>query len=412
MFGREIFYRNLSRDEYRNHYRDLATLYFNYSLSTNLTLEFEDYLINYGAQAFLKFILQKKDLIEKSESNGSIKIGEGAYGKVYRSPIGYDDKSQIGKVFSTFSSWNSEYDIAEKFRGIPNDDGFIVLPKTISKINKKVLQLRYGYAGKSYKHYLDRYTFTDNSKILIYRTNKSIEIMCSFLQRYLDTFGKSDLTHLDIKPANVMYLKDDNTLRLIDFSLTTNEENLFNRNPRRRIYIESSYPFWSPEYNLFMAGFKGSEIDKNIKKKLKNATIGVFRNRFFKDKVKNSMDILFTKYNKDSTYSFVKNSQDSWGISMTFLLYLETIYTKKSFSASSEDLQQVEEFIEKIVDIICKNMICVNTDRSIQNCIIELQSISGIQGLNNVRTLFDTFDRNNDENNSILKNIARLFGYN
>lgn len=392
MFGREIFYRNLLRDEYRKHYRDLATLYFNYNLSTNLSLDFEDHLINYGAHAFLKFILQKRNLIHEWESKGSRRIGQGAYGKVYRSPIGYDDKSQIGKVFSTFSSWDSEYNIAEKLRELPNDDEFIVLPKSITQMNKKVLQLRYGYAGESYKDYLNRYSNTNSPKIIIRRTNKSIKIMCNFLKRYLDTFGKSELTHLDIKPANVMYLEDDNTLRLIDFSLTTNEENLFNRNPRRRIMIESSYPFWSPEYNLFMAGFKGREIDIDTIKKLTNATIGYFRNRIFKNKVKNSMDILFRKYNKDSTYIFVKNSQDSWGIGMTFLLYLDTIYTKKSFSRTSVDLKQGEDFIEKVVDIICKNILCVNTDRSIESCIKELESISGIQGLNNVRTLFDNIE--------------------
>ena len=388
MFGKDIFRKYFPlREEYTNHYNDLASLYNVYE--TRRTIQFEDILINYGAQAFLKFLLRKKDLIEESVSKNSRRIGQGAYGKVYRSPIGYDDKSQIGKVFSTFRDWVTEYDIAEKLKDIPNDDGFIVLPKTISEINKKILQLRYGYAGESYKDYLDRCSFSDNQKIIIRRTKKSIKIMCDFLQRYLDTFGQSELTHLDIKPANVMYLEEDNTLRLIDFSLTTNEEQLFNRNPRRIIQIESSYPFWSPEYNLFMAGYKGQEIDENIIKKLTNAIIRMFRNGLFKMKIKQCIFDLLKKYKKDETYIYVKNSQDTWGIGITFLLYLETIFSKKSFSIHTHDLKQIEDFMNKIVDIICKNMICVNTDRNIEKCIIELQSISDIQGLNNVRTLFD-----------------------
>jgi len=388
MFGKDIFRKYFPlREEYTNHYNDLASLYNVYE--TRRTIQFEDILINYGAQAFLKFLLRKKDLIEESVSKNSRRIGQGAYGKVYRSPIGYDDKSQIGKVFSTFRDWVTEYDIAEKLKDIPNDDGFIVLPKTISEMNKKILQLRYGYAGESYKDYLDRCSFSDNQKIIIRRTKKSIKIMCDFLQRYLDTFGQSELTHLDIKPANVMYLEEDNTLRLIDFSLTTNEEQLFNRNPRRIIQIESSYPFWSPEYNLFMAGYKGQEIDENIIKKLTSAIIRMFRNGLFKMKIKQCIFDLLKKYKKDETYIYVKNSQDTWGIGITFLLYLETIFSKKSFSIHTHDLKQIADFMNKIVDIICKNMICVNTDRNIEKCIIELQSISDIQGLNNVRTLFD-----------------------
>jgi serine/threonine protein kinase len=382
---------------------DIYDLYIRRYGADNVNDEkFDDILKNYGAKQFFKYLREKQKLID-SYPNSKL-LGEGTYGKVYKPPIGNYDNSQVGKIFSKHSNWEKEYEIGEKLQEVDDEKNFMVLPKTISEINKKVLQLRYGYAGVSFMDYIRKLKGLTNSDTLIQTTKDTIQLMSAFLQKYLDTFGKSDLIHLDIKPDNIMYLESDNTLRLIDFSLVIKGEQIFDPSvTKTRFSISRAYPFWSPEYNIYSSNRRAEDMSLgDNKNRLIIAMTNIFRNSLIKNKVIGAIEKNLDAYiNGEANYKDISNihSQDAWGIGITFLLYIDLMLIKQQREWNINNLKdlyetnvnteynitnvkdlynvnrEVPEFIKKIINIIADNLLCVNVNRDIKNCMDEFNKL-------------------------------------
>jgi serine/threonine protein kinase len=396
---------------------DIYNLYIRRYGADNVNDEkFGDILKNYGAKKFFEYLRKKQETINSSVN--SKLLGEGSYGKVYKPPIGYDDNTKVGKLFSRNFDWEKEYVIGEQLRDIDRETGFLVLPETISEINKDVLQLRYGYAGVSFIDHIRKLKGLSDPNTLIETTKDIIKLMSAFLKKYLDTFGKSDLIHLDIKPDNVMYLESDNRLRLIDFSLVIKGKDIFNpRVTKTRFSIGAAYPFWSPEYNMYSSNRKAQDmILVDNKNRLINAMSKIFTNSLIRIKVIVSIEKNLDAYIKGKIdYQDIRNihSQDAWGIGITFLLYIELMLRKqerefnindikdlykteidtrwsvnnvrylydnnnthiKSNNSTSNSYRSVPKIIESMINIIVNNLLCVNVNRNIKKCMNELNKL-------------------------------------
>jgi len=330
--------------------------------------------INYGKPASRIFVGIKDEIL--LSNNTKKEIGRGSYGTVYRPPIASknDTLTLVGKVFKESKNFQNEIRISEFLTDVNKGSQFLVLPETITDTNAKILQIRYGYAGIPYTRYIDE---LKDSNISIYTViKKTILLMINFIKKYNQTFGNSQLVHLDIKPDNVMFDESTNELRLIDFSLVKRADLLYTFYPPSEdlVIIEDSYVFWSPEYNLYNLKFSLSKLDETSTKKYIEHISKYFKIPYISDNISRLLEIIFNQLIseqaniKDVSY---KHGPDAWGIGITFILYIQKLYLKFHIS-SVPDLNKV---CKDILNVIFKNCICVNKNRNLIICLEELEQI-------------------------------------
>jgi len=431
-----IWYYKRNYNEKNITYIELMKIYNylikNYALrDIHIENNFEEALIIYSARQLFNFLSNRDKIHRDFDRSGKSKVlGEGTFGKVYKPPYEFDDDDQVGKIFTKYRNWEFEYNIGEKLRKI-DKSGFLVLPERINEKNKEILQLRYGYAGISYKKYLRNIPNLSDMQTISKITENTINIMCAFIDKYLTTFGKSKLVHLDIKPDNVMYLESDNELKLIDFSLVTEGRYIFDRKIVGISYsIDKLYPYYSPELNMHFSHTKPDDLylESTKIRFIRNMT-SIFRTIFFKkicdEAINKNIRAFWDGEDYKDTSKF--HAQDAWSIGITFLLYFEIILhryenewnvnnisslfkTHHKDKWNTEDIRtlyinnneivndtkwnieniasmyekndisyrSIPDMIKHAINIIVNNLLCLNIKRDLLKCRVELQRIKSL----------------------------------
>lgn len=340
--------------------------------------------------------LRKCSLSKRENKNP---IGKGAYGNVYKPPLFSENNRQVGKIFKSRNDWIDEYQIGTKLRNINNGQNFLVLPNTIDDINAKVLQLRYGYAGIPYTKYLKNLSEDKDINNGIIRIRQCSKLISNFINKYMNTFGKSELVHLDIKPDNVLYDSNKDTLRLIDFSWVRVGKKLFDVRYNRQLLskkdkIEHIYGFWPPELNLYHLGVDNSNDVYDL---FETHGYGKYTTVRFEHDIQNFKDdfirfmgnkiilnkkileifniklhTILDEYISQGTKFILNTSNirgfDAWGIGITFIWYIQYILTAYKFT-------YIPDSIVELINLILDKLMCVNVERDIQDFNEKLKTI-------------------------------------
>lgn len=217
--------------------------------------------------------------------------------------------------------------------------------------NFKSLEMLYGdYGGISMENRLNelfnRDVF-DNEKLL----KKTIDTFmkeCYSLFYGLSEFYLNNITHLDIKPDNIVY--KNGKFKYIDFGISTtfdNEEDIKNRSEYEyesdRIYIQYPFEFiymYANSFGLFYENVKYRD-NYNYIKDINNIV-------FYRDFDKSKSDIIdLTKDNKINKDIIIQRLDVySLGMTITQLLTVKIIETYK-------ELNNKDSIINKIQDIYC-----------------------------------------------------------
>ncbi len=160
--------------------------------------------------------LQKNNIviIEEDQLVRDEVIGEGAFGKVYNGTLKGEHVVAIKKLL--FDVTDKEVNIDDKIKEVVNEITIINLAKHDNIPifygiwrKKKSLNLVFEFIdGPMLQDFYPKSSFNDKIELLIQLT-KIIEFMHS-----------KKLIHRDIKPGNVMIMKNDQQVKLIDFGMS------------------------------------------------------------------------------------------------------------------------------------------------------------------------------------------------
>lgn len=219
--------------------------------------------------------------------NGGKFIGDGMTGCVFKPHLKCKDvnnkKNAIGKVFFDKKEYDNESKLVEIVKRIDPNNNFTVpmlgkcdkvqyfrstdniksckMIRENSQDPQTYHQIIYSYGGKSLETTLER-----NGTV-----NSFWKILTAFepILKGIEKFTKDSIVHLDIKPPNILMLK--NKLYLIDFGLMSSNEEVFKKN-RHEILIDN-YMWYPPEFKAYLLNNKGT-IDLLLKRYLDNFEMG------------------------------------------------------------------------------------------------------------------------------------------
>lgn len=214
-------------------------------------------------------------------------IGHGTTGCVFKSHLKCKDvnniKNSIGKVFIDKAEYDEESRSVEIVKRIDPNNEFTVpllgkcdevqyfrrtdnvasckMIKENSQDPKTYKQLIYRYGGKSLE------TVMEGNGTL----NSFWKILTAFepILKGIEKLTKESMVHLDIKPPNLLMLKDK--LYLIDFGLLSSNVEVFKTN-RQQILLDD-YMWYPPEFKAYMSNNKGT-IETLLKRYLDNFEMG------------------------------------------------------------------------------------------------------------------------------------------
>lgn len=334
---------------------------------------FFEFLQNkYGRKVFA----QRRAQIIAAAQNKSKKIGSGTYGTVYRPPIGHTDNTRVGKVFESPEEWSAEKHAGAVLRAVNGYSGFLVLPEEVNDVNEIVLQLRYGYAGEPFDAYLQRQcglgracSRADINELL----RLCIEQMRLFLDKYDATFGASQIVHLDIKSANVMYAPaapGECGMRMIDFSLSMRDSDVFDirRNPPIRPHPKNMYMVWPPELHAHHR--PGVSAEQLVSDFTKYRTYTRLASPDIADLVL-AAAIKAARSHDASDPASRGRAADVWGIGMTFILWLDVLY--EIYENAS---MPAPDTITRAVEAVAATLLAPSAARSTRDCARRLATIA------------------------------------
>lgn len=326
---------------------------------------FWQYEVSYG-------VIAAKQRAFRNHPDTYKRIGSGTYGNVFRPPIAHPTHTdEVGKLFRNRETLEKELHISRVLSDIDQHRQFLKTAIEPDNENIKVLQLRFGYCGVNFLSYMRTHTpptlagFVDSTKLVISQ-------MPPFVQKYMATFGKARLLHLDIKPDNVMYEEGTNTLNLIDFSFVANSSSVFDPSIHQpEMFHESTfYPFWPPE---LLWHHRPDLSEASLLAHLDTfKTYQIFRSpkiaRYFDWRVEeNKLRIL--PFSKKAPQTI-----DVWSIGMTFLQYLDVLCEFAETVDVTERNSNYVVCVEKIykwIETIVARMI-VSSDRRSMRWIADL----------------------------------------
>lgn len=191
------------------------------------------------------------------DSKGGKLIGQGNYGCVFNPPLDCfaikvkdkdkdKDKANIGKVFFKESEFNNELEQTKIIKLFDPKHIFtlpIVNHCKIKKVKSKSCnidsnshQIIYPYGGID----LTMINIDNNILYCFLKIIKGISVM--HLHKYI---------HGDIKPANILYNKNKNVLKLIDFGFASKANAVYINESNSFQLMDAKYRYFPPEYFWF-----------------------------------------------------------------------------------------------------------------------------------------------------------------
>jgi serine/threonine protein kinase len=286
-----------------------------------------------------------------SSQKGGKYIGSGAYGCVFNPHLKCKEvnnkKQTVGKVFENHEEYEEEFKVAEYIQKKVDPKNKFTIPlvgscqvayfrqtdnvKSCDLIQKgkkaeDYHQVMYKYAGKSLEDILKnkKRTGTISSFLKIFKGFGPI------LQG-IKTFQENSLVHSDIKPANIMMLKDK--LYLIDFGLLCKFDELFIKD--RAGILVANYPYFPPEFKAF--GFKAERgFDRLYELAMANfesrMTLARALTTTLKMKPKDDLEKFFTDKVPKKAYIQYAGKADIYGLGLVlFQLFLWSGFMDKQY---------------------------------------------------------------------------------
>jgi serine/threonine protein kinase len=326
-----FYYRKIIMDICKNIIQNIMNTKINYIYNISLNIDYDTFLNKYKNNQDIHFIINKYDqnyiLLEKTTFINQQFIGYGTYSKVFKikkestdeyfvlklgityPEVTLDEAKNIIKIFSYENISNSlKYDIHSYgmnniIKNANNDE--INNYKNVSFI---IMPYFGGHDMCEYQHFIDKKII--NSKIKSY-INKLPTILLKIVNNLIEL--NKYFNHNDIKPDNIIINLDNDTVKIIDYGLCS-EIN--------EIYISLGYRQISPEYIL--RKFDNSyTINNQISSKIDN--FGLFWL---------ILDIFTNErlYNKYIKLPLKDHSNESYRSTLNFYLNLNNI-NKNTLSA-------------------------------------------------------------------------------
>lgn len=193
-------------------------------------------------------------------------IGEGAYGCVFKPHLRCNRlkniKNSVGKVFNNRDHYEEEENITKQVLKLdPKNEFTVPILATCAEVKlfrqsddvhkcefitpthepSQSQQIIYKYGGKSLQDMMS----TKNGSIAAF-----VKLFVSMgpLIKGLQTFAEKNITHMDIKPPNLLVNK--NRLYLIDFGLTSKHSEIFTTDMTN--ILRTDYLWFPPEFKAFL----------------------------------------------------------------------------------------------------------------------------------------------------------------
>lgn len=197
----------------------------------------------------------------KMHKGGEI-IGQGSFGKVIRPGVICDTSNFVSKVFTgrnALESQKTEILFLNKMKNIDPEENFTINNFQSCNVSSDIPELsdiKNENKHSSYPQVVFRYGGKDLYSIIKNNTIKFplesiIQLILNFMIEFKN-FQNKRIVHNDIKTLNMLY--DDNKFYLIDYSLTTNYDDILKKDNLQ--LLDYIYPTYPPEFHLMSDIYK------------------------------------------------------------------------------------------------------------------------------------------------------------